>query len=181
MQRRCQPLKIHDPVLKCNLFDMLGKLLCYCCEVWTFLGTRTALESMQRIQLGFLKILLRVQVHTKMLHVLAEFGRYPLHVTWQSHAAVANLVSMILAAGANGVPRFLQVTCTSPHHRLEASQEGILAVHTGYSASSVSCGSSPEAHPERQSRQSYSLHAACSANVVQLQSDPPARLRCSGT
>ncbi len=76
LQRRCQHLKIYDPVLKCKLFDTLVKpILCYCCEVWSVLGTKTALEGMERIQLGFLKILLGVQVHTKTLHVLAEFGR----------------------------------------------------------------------------------------------------------
>ena len=84
VQRRCQQLRIHDPVLKCKLFDTLLKpILRYCCEVWSVLGTKTALESMERIQLGFLKILLGVQVHTncKTLHVLAEFSRYPLHTT----------------------------------------------------------------------------------------------------
>ncbi len=42
---------------------------------------------MQWAQLGLLNILLGVQVHTKTLHVLAEFGRHPLHVAWQSEAA----------------------------------------------------------------------------------------------
>ena len=34
-----------------------------------------------------LKILLGVQIHTSTLHVLAEFGRYPLKIAWQAQAA----------------------------------------------------------------------------------------------
>ena len=84
LQRRCQQLSIHDPIMKCKLFDALVKpIMCYCCEVWSILGTKAALEGMQRVQVGFLKVMLGVQVHTKTLHVLAEFGRYPLHVTWR--------------------------------------------------------------------------------------------------
>ena len=37
--------------------------------------------------IGFLKILLGVQIHTSTLHVLAEFGRYPLKIAWQAQAA----------------------------------------------------------------------------------------------
>ncbi len=40
------------------------------------------------MQLGLLKTMLGVQVHTKKLHMLAEFGQYPLHVAWQSQAAI---------------------------------------------------------------------------------------------
>ncbi len=42
---------------------------------------------MVRIQLEVLKILLDVQLQTQKFHVVAEFGRYPLHITWQSPAA----------------------------------------------------------------------------------------------
>ncbi len=65
---------------------------------------------MERIQLGFLKILLGVQVHTKTLHVLAEFGRYPLHVTWQSQAA--KYLQRLEALSEES----RQDTCTSLHH-----------------------------------------------------------------
>ena len=88
LQRRCQQLHIHDPVLKCKLFDTLVKpILCYCCEVWSIHACKSALESLERIEVGFLKALLGVQVHTKTLHVLAEFGRYPLHLVWHKQAA----------------------------------------------------------------------------------------------
>lgn len=41
LQRRCQQLSIHDPIMKCKLFDTLVKpILCYCCEVWSVLGTK---------------------------------------------------------------------------------------------------------------------------------------------
>ena len=45
---------------------------------------------MERVEIGFLKVLLGVPVQTKthhVLHVLSEFGRYPLLLTWQSQAA----------------------------------------------------------------------------------------------
>ena len=35
----------------------------------------------------FLKILHEVQIHTSTLHVLAEFGKYPLKIAWQAQAA----------------------------------------------------------------------------------------------
>lgn len=87
LQRRCQQLGIHDPILKCKLFDTLVRpILSYCCEVWSVLGCNTALAELERVQVGFLKVLLGVQVQTKTLHVMAEFGRYPLKLAWQSQA-----------------------------------------------------------------------------------------------
>ena len=84
---RCQQLHIHDPILKCKLFDALVKpILCYGCEVWSIGGNKAALEQLERTQIGFLKMLLGVQTHTKTLHVLAEFGRFPLQLTWQALA-----------------------------------------------------------------------------------------------
>ena len=88
LQRRCQQLSIHDPVLKCKLFDTLVRpILCYCCEIWYVLRGKAVLDDLERIEIEFLKVLLGVQVHTETLHVLAEFGRYPLHVIWQLQAA----------------------------------------------------------------------------------------------
>ena len=88
LYRRCQQLSIHDPVLKCKLFDTLVKpILCYCCEVWYALGSQAALDELERVAIGLLKVLLGVPVQTKTLHVLSEFGRYPMHLTWQSQAA----------------------------------------------------------------------------------------------
>lgn len=51
------------------------------------LGNATALADLERVQMRFLKILLGVPVHTKTVHVVAEFGRYPSKLTWQSQAA----------------------------------------------------------------------------------------------
>ena len=88
MYRRCRELHIHDPALRLKLFDTLVKpILTYCCEVWSVLGPKAALDDMERIELGFLKTLLGVQAHTKTLHVLAEFGRYPLRLTWMNQSA----------------------------------------------------------------------------------------------
>ena len=79
--RRCQQLHILDPIVKCRLFDTLVKpILCYGCEIWSITGGKNALAELERAQIGFLKMLLGVQTHTKTLHVLAEFGKsYHLH------------------------------------------------------------------------------------------------------
>ena len=165
VQRRCQQLKIHDPVLKCKLFDTLVKpILCYCCEVWSVLGTKTALESMERIQLGFLKILLGVQVHTKTLHVLAEFGRYPLHVTWQSQAA--KYLQRLESLSPDRILAQAFITDSKLPKKLSWQSRLVTQLHPFLVAAPT------EEHPERQS---YSLHAACSAHVAQLQSDPSSK------
>ena len=90
LQRCCQQLRIHDPTLnlKIKLFDTLVEpILCYGCYIWSVLGCRSAIAKLQRVQIDFLKILLRVQIHTSTLHVRAEFGRYPLKIAWQAQAA----------------------------------------------------------------------------------------------
>ena len=88
LQQRCEQLRIHDPALKCKLFDTLVKpILCSGCEIWSVLGCKSAIADLERVQTNFLKILLGVQNHTSTLHVLAEFGRYPLKVAWQAQAA----------------------------------------------------------------------------------------------
>ena len=88
LQQRCQQLRINDPTLKC-IFDTLVKpILCYGCEIWSVLGCTSAIADLERVQIGFLKILLGVQIHTGTLHVLAEFGRYPLKIAWQAQAAI---------------------------------------------------------------------------------------------
>ena len=81
-QCKCQQLIIHDLMLQfqllCKLFDTLVKpILCYCCEVWSIHECRSALESLKRSEVGFMKVLLGIQVCTKTLHVLAEFWRRP--------------------------------------------------------------------------------------------------------
>ena len=81
-----QQLSISEPSLKCKLFDILP-ILCYCCEVWSVSGSNAALKHFEQVQLGFLKVLLAVEIHTKTFHVLAEFWRHPLQVTWQAQSA----------------------------------------------------------------------------------------------
>ena len=62
LQRRCQQLQMHDPVLKRKLSDTLAKpILCYCCEVWYALGSKAPLEDLERVEIGFLEKLLGVQ------------------------------------------------------------------------------------------------------------------------
>ena len=87
LQRQCQQLHLHDPGIKCKLFDALVKpILCYGCEIWAIVGNRTDLDKLERIQQGFLKRLLGVQTQTINLQVLAEFGRFPLQLSWQALA-----------------------------------------------------------------------------------------------
>ena len=85
LQRRRQQLHLHDPGIK--LFDALVKpILCYGCEIWAIVGNRTDLDKLERIQQGFLKRLLGVQMQTTNLHVLAESGRLSLQLSWQALA-----------------------------------------------------------------------------------------------
>ena len=87
LHSRRQQLHIQDPIVKCKLFDALVKpILCYGCEVWSIGGDDSALAELERTEIGFLKLLLGVQTHTLTLHVLAEFGRYPLQLSWQALA-----------------------------------------------------------------------------------------------
>ena len=87
LQPRCQQLHLHDPIIKRKLFDTLVKpILCYGCEVWSIVANKSDLDKLERIQIGFLKRLLGVQIQTTNLHVLAEFGRYPLQLSWQALA-----------------------------------------------------------------------------------------------
>ena len=51
-------------------------------------ANKSDLDKLERIQIGSLKRLLGVQIRATNLHVLAEFGRYPLQLSWQ---ALANL------------------------------------------------------------------------------------------
>ena len=70
LQRRCQQLHLHDPINKCKLFDTLVKpILCYGCEVWSIVANKADLDKMERIQIGFLKRLLGMQIQT------AQFAR----------------------------------------------------------------------------------------------------------
>ena len=49
--------------------------------MWSITDGKTALAELKRTQIGFFKMLLGVQTHIKTLHVLAEFGRFPLHLS----------------------------------------------------------------------------------------------------
>ena len=87
LHSRCQQLHIHDPIVKCKLSDALVKpILCYGCEAWSFGGNESALAELERTEIGFLNWLLGVQTLTSTLHVLAEFGRYPVQLSWQALA-----------------------------------------------------------------------------------------------
>ena len=92
LQRRCQQLRIHDPTLKCKLFDTLVKPILLWMQNQECPGVQVSDCRSERVQFGFRKILLGVQIHTSTLHVLAEFGRYwwsnvPLEIAWQAQAA----------------------------------------------------------------------------------------------
>ena len=61
------------------------------------------LADLERVQIGFLKVLLGVQNHTSTLYVLAEFGRYPLKLAWQAQAA--KYLSRLESMDANKDPQ----------------------------------------------------------------------------
>ena len=65
---------------------LVKPMLCYGCEVWSIVANKLDLHELERIQIGFLKRLLGVQIQTTNLDVLAEFGRYPLQLSWQALA-----------------------------------------------------------------------------------------------
>ena len=61
LHSRCQQLHMHDPIVKCKLFDALVKpVLCYGCEVGSIGGNKAALAELERTEIGFLKMLLGV-------------------------------------------------------------------------------------------------------------------------
>lgn len=73
LQRRCQQLHPHDPIIKYKLFDTLVKpILCDGCEVWCIVANKSDLDKLERIQIGFLKRLLGVQLQTTSLLSLAD-------------------------------------------------------------------------------------------------------------
>ena len=87
MRRRCALLGIRDPALQCKLFDTLVlPILSYGCEVWR-VDTKcgAAAEALHR---NFLRSLLGVRKSTANHTVLAELGRFPLHITSGSRFCV---------------------------------------------------------------------------------------------
>lgn len=161
LQRRCQQLNIQDPVLKCKLFDTLVRpILCYCCEVWSVLGSKSDLKDLERVQLGFLKALLGVQTSTKCLHVYAEFERYPLHIVWQSQAA--KYLRRLEAMSPDRILTQASIAdCRLPdklswHHRLNHQLQDFLK---------------PTPTADDPLLQSFSLQSARSAFVEAIQTD----------
>ena len=72
----CQQLHLHDPIIKCKLFDMLVEPiiawgLCYGCGVLSIVANKSDLDKLEHIQIGFLKRLLGVQIHNTFLLSLA--------------------------------------------------------------------------------------------------------------
>lgn len=52
---RFQQPSIHDPFLRCKLFDALVMpILCNCCEIWYVLQSKAADDDMERVEIGFL-------------------------------------------------------------------------------------------------------------------------------
>ena len=59
MYANCRFLHIHDPQLRCQLFDALIRpILSYACEVWVPLGGRAAMQKLEQVHRSFLKGLL---------------------------------------------------------------------------------------------------------------------------
>ena len=79
----CHQLHLQDPRVKCMLFDAAVRpMLTHACEVWAIVGGKTAMQQMERVQLGFLRQLLGVPVNCSSKLIHAEFGRLPLRHMW---------------------------------------------------------------------------------------------------
>ena len=115
LQRRCQQLHLHDLGLKCRSFDALVKpILCYGCQISAIVGNRTDLDNFERIQRRFLKGLLGVQTQTRNLHVLAESGRFPLQLSWQTLAR--KYMGRLESMDADSKRLVLNADCLPPSH-----------------------------------------------------------------
>jgi len=80
LRRRCAALNITDPILICRLFDTLVlPILGYAADVCM---TPKAAETAELLHRSFLRSLLGVRNATNTQLVLAEFGRFPLELTW---------------------------------------------------------------------------------------------------
>ena len=83
MLASCRRLHIHDPRLRCKLFDALVRpVLSYACEVWAVTGNTTALKQLEQVHKTFLRSLLGLPENTTAKFVYAEFGRTPLKHFW---------------------------------------------------------------------------------------------------
>ena len=165
LQRRCQQLHLHDPIIKCKLFDMLVKpILCYGCEVWSIVGNKSDLEKLERIQRGFLKRLLGVHMQTTSLHVLAEFGKYPLQLSWQALAGKYLTRLETMATDRLLKQAFIADCRLKPEvswcRRLEHQLQGHLI---------------PAPTEEQPDRRQFSLVSAQSQHVQQLSLEPSSK------
>jgi hypothetical protein len=97
---RCQSLHIHSIPIKLRIFDSIVQPVAhYACEVWTpytvtlplvgpcacdtFKISQSLLSRpAERLQISFLRRLLRLPHSTTNLCLLREFGRYPLYFHW---------------------------------------------------------------------------------------------------
>ena len=83
MYGRCRQLHIHEPQLRCKLFDALVRpILSYSCELWALAGGAVAMKQLEKVHLTFLKKLLGVPDQTTTKMVYAECERMPLKLFW---------------------------------------------------------------------------------------------------
>lgn len=83
MLASCRRLHIHDPRLRCKLFDALVRpVLSYACELWAAVGSATALKQLEQVHRMFLRGLLGLPENTVSKMIYAEFGRTPLKHFW---------------------------------------------------------------------------------------------------
>ena len=143
MHADCRRLHIHDPCLRCQLFDALIRpILSYACEVWVPLGGKDAIKKLEQVHVSFLKGLLGVPVNTTSKIVYAEFARAPLkHFCWKQcmkylerlHAMDDNRLTKIAflcmcrektkwRCGVDARLQKLAIPPPSPHEDFNASQ-----------------------------------------------------------
>jgi len=78
---RCRELGIQDPFLQVKLFDALVQpVMMYAVEMWGARDVGKGVFAGDLVHRAFLRRLLGVRAGTPNMAVLAEVGRYPLHV-----------------------------------------------------------------------------------------------------
>ena len=80
---RCHELHIVCPAIQCSFFNALVRpVISYCCEVWVSLGSKAAMQQLERVHTQFLRQILGVPIANPTKFVYAEFGQLPLKHSW---------------------------------------------------------------------------------------------------
>ena len=67
------------PTLSVSLRALLTPILCYGCEIWGFKEDK----DLERVEIKFLKSILRLPNSTPNMAVRSELGKLPIHLWWK--------------------------------------------------------------------------------------------------